>query len=155
MDAQIDYQHIADEFLGWLKTQIPLINHMGMLPLAYDGRSLVMSAQLAPNINDKGTGFGGSLATIATLCGWSMVTLYRREQGFDNDVVIHQSEIEYLAPVKGDFSAKVSLPDESALQRFNQRMDEKGRARLELKIDVVSDDITAMTLKAAYVAMNK
>lgn len=151
----MDYQQTADNFLSWLRTQIPLINHMGFQPLQYDGRSLVMSAALAPNINDKGTGFGGSLATVATLCGWSMVTLYRREQGFDNDVVIHTSELEYLRPVTGDFAAHVQLPDAETLQTFDARMAERGKARLDLVIEVRQGDKVAMRLNGSYVAMEK
>ncbi|MCV6590923.1 MAG: thioesterase domain-containing protein [Marinobacterium sp.] len=151
----MDYQHTADVFLSWLRTQIPLINHMGFKPLQYDGHSLVMSAALQPNINDKGTGFGGSLATVATLCGWSMVTLYRREQGFDNDVVIHTSELEYLRPVTGDFAAHVSLPDAETLTAFDARMAERGKARLELVIEVRQGDKVAMRLNGSYVAMEK
>jgi len=151
----MDYQKTADEFLSWLRTQIPLINHMGFKPLQYDGRSLVMSAELEPNINDKGTGFGGSLATVATLCGWSMVTLYRREQGFDNDVVIHTSELEYLRPVTGDFAAHVALPDTEALATFDAKMAERGKARLDLIIEVRQGEKVAMRLNGSYVAMEK
>lgn len=150
-----DYRQFADEFLQWLKGQIPLINHMGVKPLEYDGKSLVMAAELAPNVNDKGTGFGGSLATVATLCGWSLITLYRREQGFDNDVVIHQSELEYLAPVTGDFAAYVSLPDTETLAEFDRKMAVKGSARLPLTIEVRQQDKVAMRLSGAYVAMEK
>jgi len=151
----MDYQQTATDFLSWLRTQIPLINHMGFKPLEYDGRSLVMSAELEPNINDKGTGFGGSLATVATLCGWSMVTLYRREQGFDNDVVIHTSELEYLRPVTGDFAAHVCLPDDEALEVFDAKMAERGKARLDLEIEIRQQDKVAMRLKGSYVAMEK
>lgn len=151
----MDYQNTADEFLSWLRTQIPLINHMGFKPLQYDGKSLVMSAALEPNINDKGTGFGGSLATVATLCGWSMVTLYRREQGFDNDVVIHTSQLEYLRPVTGDFAAHVQLPDEAALTTFDAKMAERGKARLDLVIEVRQGEKVAMRLNGSYVAMEK
>ncbi|MBY4675443.1 YiiD C-terminal domain-containing protein [Marinobacterium arenosum] len=151
----MDYQQVADQFLSWLRTQIPLINHMGFKPLQYDGRSLVMAAELAPNVNDKGTGFGGSLATVATLCGWSMVTLYRREQGFDNDVVIRDSHLEYLAPVTGDFAAHVVLPDEATLAAFDARMAEKGRARIDLTIEIRQGDKVAMKLAGSYVAMGK
>lgn len=151
----MDYQTTADEFLAWLRTQIPLINHMGVKPLQYDGHSLVMAAELAPNINDKGTGFGGSLATIATLCGWSMVTLYRREQGFDNDVVIHTSELEYLSPITGDFAAHVSLPDADALAVFDAKMAERGKGRLALEIEIRQQEKVALRLKGHYVAMEK
>ena len=150
-----DYQHTADEFLLWLKGQIPLINHMGFGDLIYDGRSLQMPAELAPNVNDKGTGFGGSLSTVATLCGWAMVTLYLREQGLDCDVMIRDSQLKYLAPVTGDFAAVVELPEQTELDTFLSYMEEKGRGRLNLEIEVRQGDKVAMTLSGAYVAIKR
>lgn len=150
-----DYQHTADEFLIWLKSQIPLINHMGFGDLVYDGQSLQMPAELAPNVNDKGTGFGGSLSTVATLCGWAMVTLYLREQGYDSDVMIRDSQLQYLAPVTGDFAAVTVLPEQSELDSFLEFMVGKGRARLNLKVEIRQGDKVAMTLSGAYVAINR
>ncbi|WP_290700766.1 YiiD C-terminal domain-containing protein [Amphritea sp.] len=148
-------QKTAEEFIDWLKGQIPLINHMGFEEPAYDGRSLTLSAALAPNVNDKGTGFGGSLATLATLCGWAMVTLYLKEQGRDCDVMIRDSQLKYLAPVTGDFSAITVLPEQAELDTFISYMDNKGRGRLNLEVEVRQGDKVAMTLSGAYVAVER
>jgi thioesterase domain-containing protein len=152
---QMTQQETADEFLIWLKEQIPLINHMGFGDLIYDGHSLQMPAELAPNVNDKGTGFGGSLSTVATLCGWALVTLYLREQGRDCDVMIRDSQINYLAPITEDFYAETSLPVETELMTFMSYLDNKGRGRLNLEIEIKQDDKVAMTLKGAYVAVER
>lgn len=151
----MDKQVIADEFLVWLKGQIPLINHMGFAPLVWDGKSLKMGASLAPNVNDKGTGFGGSLATVATLCGWSIITLHLRSLGRDDDVVIRDSHLEYFLPVTSDFSAITNLPAESILTEFNQKMNLKGRARMDLVIEIKQDDKVALRLTGSYVALEK
>lgn len=148
-------KQITDEFLIWLKEQIPLINHMGFAPLEWDGQRLKMGAELAPNVNDKGTGFGGSLATVATLCGWSIVTLYLRSQGRDDDVVIRDSHLEYFLPVTSDFSAITSLPSAEVLAIFDQKMMEKGRARMDLTIEIKQNDQLAMKLTGSYVALEK
>lgn len=150
-----DYEQTASEFLAWLKGQIPLINHMGFKPLKYDGQSLEMGAELAPNVNDKGTGFGGSLATVATLCGWSMVTLHLRENGRDDDVVIRDSHLEYLLPVTDDFTARTVLPDAETVAGFDARMEEKGRARMDLVIEICQGDKVAMRLSGSYTALEK
>ncbi|MGB0468140.1 MAG: YiiD C-terminal domain-containing protein [Pontibacterium sp.] len=150
-----EYQQAADQFLEWLKGQIPLINHMGFSPLVYDGRCLEMGAALAPNINDKGTGFGGSLATVATLCGWSLITLYSRGQGRNDDVVIRDSHLEYFLPVTGDFVARTKLPDQKILSAFDVRMAEKGRARMDLVIEICQGEQVAMRLSGSYTALEK
>lgn len=143
------------QFLEWLKGQIPLITHMGFLPLEWDSKTLKMGAELEPNVNDKGTGFGGSLATVATLCGWSIVTLYLREQGRDDDVVIANSQLEYLLPVTDDFIAVTSLPEQALLEVFDSKMAAKGRASMSLVIEIKQDEQVALRLTGTYVAMEK
>lgn len=148
-------ENSTTEFLTWLKLQIPLVNHMGVKPLDWDGKRLRMSAALAPNVNDKGTGFGGSLATLATLCGWSAVTLYLRSQSRDDDVVIRESKLEYFLPVSSDFTAECQLPNREALALFDQKMQAKGRARMDLVIEIKQQEKVAMRLSGSYVAMEK
>ncbi len=145
----------AKEFLNWLKGQIPIINHMGFTPLQWNGSTLKMGAQLEPNVNDKGTGFGGSLATVATLCGWSIVTLYLRDQGRDDNVVIRDSHLEYFLPVTSDFTAVTSLPDSDQLAVFDAKMSDKGRARMDLVIEIEQEGEIALRLTGTYVAMEK
>ncbi|MDO6563740.1 YiiD C-terminal domain-containing protein [Amphritea sp. 1_MG-2023] len=151
----MNHQQSAETFQLWLKDQIPLINHMGLDAPVYDGQCLVLSAALAPNVNDKGTGFGGSLATLATLCGWALVTLYLREQGHDCDVMIRDSQLNYLAPINDDFVAVTRLPEQAELDGFMNYLQAKGRARLKLEVEIRQGDKVAMTLAGAYVAVER
>ncbi|SFG07667.1 YiiD C-terminal domain-containing protein [Neptunomonas qingdaonensis] len=148
-----DCAQSTDVFLQWLKTQIPLLNHMGLGDLEFDGSKLRLPAALAPNINDKGTGFGGSLATLATISGWCLTTLLLRDRFLDCDVMIRDCEMRYLAPVNGDFHAEVSLPDTDQVDGFLARLKEKGRARLALDVSVIQDGRKALTMQGNYVAI--
>jgi thioesterase domain-containing protein len=143
----------SEEFLEWLKTQIPLLNHMGLGQLTYDGKQLVLPAELAPNINDKGTGFGGSLATLATISGWCLTTLLLKEQALDCDVMIRDCEMRYLAPVTGDFHAQVDVPSTHEIDSFLSRLKDKGRARLALEVFIIQGDVKALSMKGNYVAV--
>ncbi len=142
-----------DFFLQWLKTQIPLLNYMGLGDLEFDGSKLCLPAELAPNINDKGTGFGGSLATLATISGWCLTTLLLRNWSLDCDVMIRDCEMRYLAPVTGDFHAEVALPDSDIVDSFLLRLKEKGRARLALDVFVIQDGKKALSMQGNYVAV--
>src|SRR5687768_15742388 len=62
-----------------------------------DGR-LAIRASLIPNSNDKGTGFGGSIAALGIMAGWCAVSEMLEGQGLDADVVIQRAETDYLAP---------------------------------------------------------
>ncbi len=143
----------TDLFLQWLKTQIPLLNHMGLGDLEFDGSKLLLPAALAPNINDKGTGFGGSLATLSTIAGWCLTTLLLRSHSLDCDVMIRDCKMRYLAPVNGDFHAEVTLPNDDEVDGFLARLKEKGRARLALEVFVMQEGKKALAMQGNYVAI--
>ncbi|MCP8688600.1 YiiD C-terminal domain-containing protein [Marinobacterium sedimentorum] len=143
---------IAD-FQHWLLGQIPLLNHMGLGPFHYDGQRLAIPAALGPNINDKGTGFGGSQATLATICGWSLITLLLSEQGLDCDLVIADSHLKYLSPVDADFVARTQLPDQPGIDAFLDKLRTRRRARLDLTIELCQGERLAMRMTGAYVAL--
>lgn len=142
----------AEVFLSWLRTQIPLVGAMQIDQLRLDDQGLTLSAPLAANINDKGTGFAGSLAALSTLSGWCLTTLYLRSQGLDCDVMIAESQIKYLKPVTDDFKACVPLPDETVLHSFLLSMQEKGRAKLPLRIEIHDQGKSALVLDGVYFA---
>ncbi|WP_240776353.1 YiiD C-terminal domain-containing protein [Nitrincola alkalilacustris] len=142
----------AEAFLSWLRTQIPLVGAMQIDQLTLDDQGLTLSAPLAANINDKGTGFAGSLAALSTLSGWCLMTLYLRSQGLECDVMIAESQIKYLQPVTADFKACVSLPDDDVLAPFLLRMREKGRGKLPLQVEIQEQGKMALQLNGVYYA---
>ena len=81
---------------------------------AHDGDELALSAPLAPNINDKGCAFGGSLVSLMTLAGWGLIVLKLGALDRDCDVYVQDSSVRYLAPVWSDFIARARLaaPDQ-------------------------------------------
>jgi len=142
----------AEVFLSWLRTQIPLVGAMQIDQLTLDDQGLALSAPLSANINDKGTGFAGSLAALSTLSGWCLTTLYLRSQGLDCDVMIAESQIKYLKPVTEDFKACVLLPEDAVLHSFLLSMQEKGRAKLPLQVEIQDQGKTALLLDGIYYA---
>jgi len=142
-------------FLEWLKTQIPLLEHLGIEQLEWDGTALAVPTPLAPNVNDKGTGFGGSQAAIATVAGWCLTTLCLKERGLECDVVIADSHLKYLKPVTSDFETRVSLPDSSMADALAERVRTRGKGRLELQVDVICQGQVCMQLTGIYVALQR
>lgn len=144
-------------FLSWLKGEIPLLNQMGLLQLAFTENQLQLTAALAPNVNDKGTGFGGSLATLTTITGWSLVTLLLRAQELDCDVMIKDSQLKYQAPVTGDFTACAQLPDAADLAAFISSVQTRGKGRLALAVDLLQADTgqVCMQMHGNYVAVRR
>jgi thioesterase domain-containing protein len=69
------------------------------------------------------------------------------------EVMIQESDIEYLRPVYENISVICERPDEDALDRFRQMLDRWGRARLELKCKIDAAGERAVTFIGQYVAM--
>ncbi len=145
----------ANEFLTWLKTQIPLLTHMGLGELSFDGSKLILPAKLAPNVNDKGTGFGGSIATLATISGWCLTTLILKQHKLECDVMIKESSMQYLRPITADFYAEVAIPSQDEAEHFIATVEEKGRARFPLTVDIKQGEHTALTMQGLYVAIRR
>jgi thioesterase domain-containing protein len=133
-----------------LHHEIPISREMGISVIAYDGKQLRLAAPLAPNINHKCTAFGGSLYSLAVLCGWGMVHLKLAEAGLHKHIVIQQANIRYLLPVAHDMQAECNL-DDASLQRFLVTLNKHGRARLSLDVVIKHNDQAAVEFSGRYV----
>lgn len=131
--------------------QISMARHMGLRITAWDGHELRMDAPLAVNVNDKGTGFAGSLATLATLAGWALATLTAEAAlGRACEAAVFASDIRYLSPVTGDFYARVSAPPAEELQRFLATLEKRGRAKLSLGAVIMQDGEEKVRYQGRY-----
>ena len=143
-----------------LLADIPLARAMALSIRAWDDESLTLAAPLAPNINDKGCAFGGSLASLMTLAGWALVKLAldarTQTQVRAYDIYVQDSAIRYLAPVWQDFDAVARLAEGHAFEAFFATLDVRGKARLRVHCTVpLADGSDAATLDAQFVALAK
>jgi thioesterase domain-containing protein len=133
-----------------LHDEIPISQAIGIRVAAYDGTSLKLTAPLAPNINHKSTAFGGSLYSLAVLCGWGMVHLKLAEAALHKHIVIQESSIRYLLPVDQDMQAECSLDDDT-LNKFLRTLKKHGRARLTLDVVIKHGGQPAVEFSGRYV----
>lgn len=137
-----------------LLADIPLARAMQLSVPGYHDDELVLNAPLAPNVNDKGCAFGGSLATLLTVAGWGLIVLKLRELGRDCDVYVQDSRVHYLAPVWTDFAGHARLAEGESWTTFSGTLASRGRARLKVSCRVpMADGSDACTLEARFVAM--
>ena len=122
----------------------------------YDGESLTLAAPLAPNVNDKGCAFGGSLVSVMTLAGWGLVKLALDRHGRDCDIYVQDSDVRYLAPVWNDFTAVARLIDRESFASMIEALTLRGRARTRVRCIVpLPDGTAAATLEARFVAIER
>jgi thioesterase domain-containing protein len=133
---------------------IPLTRFMHLDIAAWDGDTLRMTAPLAPNINDKGCAFGGSLASIMTLACWSLIKLTADERALACDIYVQDSTVRYLLPLWEDFTAEARLADNQSLTGFFSTLVTRGKARLSMHCDIrLADGSVASSLNARFVAL--
>ena len=144
------------EFERGLLADIPLARAMQLRVHAYAGDCLTLAAPLAPNVNDKGCAFGGSLLSLLTLAGWGLIVLKLRELERHCDVYVQDSEVRYLEPVWEDLAAHARLADGESWDTFASALDQRGRARLSVACHVaLASGAQACVLAARFVAIGQ
>ena len=139
-----------------LLTDIPLARAMALSIIGYDGASLTMAAPLAPNINDKGCAFGGSLTSVMTLAGWSLIKLALAACDREGEIYVKDSTIRYFAPIWQDFSATAVVADGDTFEDFFSVIDKRGKGRLRVRCAVrLPEGGDAAILDAQFVAIAK
>jgi thioesterase domain-containing protein len=138
-----------------LTSDIPLGQAMALRVVRLDENGLSLKLPLAPNINDKGTVFGGAMASAMILAGWSLPRLLMRREHIEADLVIGRCEIRFLLPVKTGFDVACDWPDKVACDQFISDLRNKGRGRLQLEPRVLVDGEVAARLSARYAALGR
>lgn len=147
MDPARFRQHLLDT--------IPLARAMAVAVTGVDASGMALSAPLAPNRNDKGCAFGGSVASLLTLASWGSVLAALGEDGEGAEVYVQDSHIEYLAPVFQDLRARAGLATDDAGAAFLAAWRARGKARVSTRAELVLDDGTvAARLAARFVALD-
>lgn len=126
---------------------------MGITVTAASAGAVELRAALGPNLNHRSTAFGGSVASLAVLAGWSMLRI-----GLDHvtpvpQIVIQRSTVEYTAPIRSDYYAICRRPSVETWQRFMQAFTRRGRGRLRLLVDIRCDGEPVGHLTGEFVAM--
>jgi thioesterase domain-containing protein len=122
--------------------------------VAVSSTTLHVRAPLAANVNDKGTAFGGSLASVMTLAAWGLVDSRLRGEGIVAEVYVADSAIRYLAPLVADLDAHAWFAADADWNAFRRCLLGRGRARVALLAEVrAPDGGVAAALEARFAAL--
>ena len=141
------------EVEAYLREHIPLSSGMAINVIDAGPDGVTIEAPLAPNVNHRGTAFGGSVAALAILTGWALVHLRLGAEGLVAHTVIQTSSVHYDAPIHGTFRA-VTVPIEpSAWEKFTRTITRRGKGRVHISVNVLAEGCAAATFRGAYVAL--
>jgi thioesterase domain-containing protein len=130
--------------------QIPLTRAMGLRVVANDENGFVLEAPVALNSNHLRTAFGGSINAVATLAAYGFLWLELNDA--NAHVVVAQSAIRFLRPVRETIRAVCLRPGAEELHAFRARLSGKGKARITLQVEVSEEGQTAATFEGSFVA---
>jgi thioesterase domain-containing protein len=130
--------------------QIPITRAMGVRVVAHDENEFVVEAPVALNSNHLRTAFGGSINAVATLAAYGLLWLELREHGVH--VVVAESSIRFLRPVRETIRAICRRPDRDEWTAFRAKFGEEGKARITLQVNVVEEGRPAAEFEGIFVA---
>ena len=136
-----------------LHQHIPLTAAMQVQVRVCEPARVVIAAPLAPNLNIHGTAFGGSLAILGILSGWTLLYHALQARGLAAKLVIQKNECEYLEPVAQEFSAESQCPAAAEWEAFCEQLVQRGRARLAVASTVFADGRAAVKSSGTFVAI--
>lgn len=118
---------------------LPITQFMGLEVESYNGETLILTAPLEPNINDKQTAFGGSLYNTAVMACWGMIYLKTQEKNIICSQVVSEGGMKYIGPVDGRIRAICHAPSVEQLADFLDMFEREGRAKIALEAAVYND----------------
>lgn len=142
----------ARETERYLHDRIPLSKSMQVSVVSVGRTGVLLAAPLAPNVNHRGTVFGGSASGLAMIACWTLVHLRLARLPFETALVIRRNSVEYFAPLPADFEAFAEAPAKESWDRFLAALAEEGRGRLDLSADIRCRGKAAGRFTGEYVA---
>ncbi|MGE5247232.1 MAG: YiiD C-terminal domain-containing protein [Verrucomicrobiota bacterium] len=114
----------------YLHEHIPLSAAMEVAVLEATPNVVRLSAPLSPNVNHRGTVFGGSASAVAILSAWTLLYLRLKGEHVECNLVIQKNAMTYTCPITDRFTASASLHDPVVWSRFLNTLGRRNRARI-------------------------
>ena len=145
------------QFEAECRLDIPLLDAMQLSFVSFEDLTFTMEAPLAPNINNKGTAFGGSIASICLFGGWAVATLAFAENGINNtEIVVYRNEMTFERPARGLLRVNARMdPEEFEACLAKLQAGDTGRIRFNIYVDLYHDDIRCARMEGLYVVWLK
>ncbi|WP_151948557.1 thioesterase domain-containing protein [Aliarcobacter butzleri] len=135
-----------------LHNEIPLTKFMDLKITKYDEKELITIAPLNKNINDKGTAFGGSLATLTIISGWSICWLISKELKINSEnIVVIKNEHSYRKPVTKELICHTKRPTKDEIENLKNKLLLKKSASIKISSQIIEDAEVCVDFTGYYV----
>jgi thioesterase domain-containing protein len=141
------------ELERYIHGHIPLSGTMRVVVLAASDDAVILQAPLEPNVNHRGTVFGGSASALAILASWALLHVRLEAEGLADRLVIQRNSMEYRRPILGTFTARSSLVQPQSWPQFTQALASRGKARISVAAVLEYDGDVAGDFAGEFVAL--
>lgn len=142
-----------DSLQHWISKIVPL-KALGIELIWSGPDDWHLSAPLELNHNHMGTGFGGSIATLATLAGWVQTWLLL-DNADDYNIVIANSNVTFHLPVTAAFTARAEVPAAQDIAAFQRCARVRSQAKISVRSEVLCERQCVATFSGRFVARRK
>ena len=140
----------AEQLQQTIRASIPLSEAMQFSIIELNPRNILVQAPLEPNVNIHGTGFAGSIYSLAVLTGWALSTHIMALKQMQGDLVVAKAEIIYRAPLTDSIQCRTQVSEEDCAA-FQLSFESNGTAKLALKVEIGASGNAV--LRATYAAV--
>lgn len=144
---------MIDYLQNLIDSEIPIAQKMGITVSAYIANELRLLVPIEGNKNHKDTAFGGSIYSALALSGWGLLAGNIEEKGIRGEVVLQDATIKYKKPLVTDFETVCSVTDQDELDRFLEKLDKKGKAKITVVSTITDQGELAARFTGTYVAV--
>ena len=123
--------------------RIPQTRNLGIQIAKIEENQLTVNGAFAPNKNHLDIVFGGSIAAISITTAWALVQHKVEQAGLAGHLVIKRQQVDYLLPVKTDFSCEACFLSYDAWAEFV--------ARITVTAQVLSEGKTTSRFEGVFV----
>jgi thioesterase domain-containing protein len=142
---------IIEEIQNKIHTQIPMTKLMQLELKSIDNTTLITSAPLNINVNDKGTAFGGSLSSIAIISSWCMAYYLSKKLNIgESNIVIVNNETKFLRPVTKDIICTTYIPKEEEIKILKSKLEVKNSGTIKIYAQVIENGKICVDFRGTY-----
>lgn len=143
----------AGDIEKYLYENIPISKVMGVSVTRAEDDSIHMCAPFEPNVNHRGTIFGGSAGTLSILTAWAVVYRRMRQQGLNGNIVIQSNCVDYEKPMTHNIHAICHSPEQKIWERFETGLRRWNKARVILHAKIFCKGELVGRFEGKYVAI--
>jgi thioesterase domain-containing protein len=141
-----------DELTAYLHRQIPIVAQLGAQAMVCTPERVVLRAPLALNRNHHNTAFGGSLALMGILSGWSLLHVALLAEGLETKLVVQKTDCEFLQPLTDDLVAETLRPMPENWTRFLATLRRYKRGRVDVQTTLRAFGAEAVIHRGVFAA---